>query len=164
MAFLIFLVALAAVGFFTCLHASEIIKEVQDGTSQKIDIIVIAAVCFVSLGCLIWYFSRAEYSGQIQFQRIANGKTGEPLSILSSLIVYIFFGCICGCLYSTFVAVVIVEPIVAVYVCIKKVRTAPHEAPPVFFVGMHASFLAGECTFAIAWLCHMFGVAMLSEF
>lgn len=159
----IFLVALATVGFFTFKHANEIIKEVQDRTSQKLDKFVIAAVCSVALGCLIWYFSRAEYSGQIQFQRIANGKTGEPLSILNSLIVYIVVGVLWGGAYSTFVAVAIAEPIVAVYACLREERTAPHKDAPGFYVGMHISFLACGCTFAIAWLCHMFGVAMLPE-
>lgn len=125
------------------------------------DLVVVCALVFVCTVCVAVFFYYTEPGTEIAFQRVPHGKTGEPISIAGSLLVYGFIGSIAYGLFASALCVVVVEPIVAIYQIIKKLNVPRLEFPPGMELGFAASFILGAVTFLVVGVLLCFGVRVI---
>lgn len=126
---------------------------------KKIDLIVISAVVAVNLIVLFAFFLLGDFSGQLEFRRIYNPETGEPLSIIASCIVYTFLSYVAYPLYCSVLTVGIVEPIVLINVAITKYPISSRfTALPGFDIGVSAVFRVSAVSAIIIGFCSIFGI------
>lgn len=116
-------------------------REKKERTFQVIDLVVVAALVCVCTLILAAFFFYSEPGPGLGFQRINNRNTGEPISILGSLVIYGFIGGISYGLLASVLAVVVVEPIVAIHMVIKKMDFSRRDDWPGAGLGFWASFI-----------------------
>lgn len=120
----------------------------------KVTIFIFAQICCV----VAYFFSVCEITGSFHFVCLPHGRTGEPLSIFSSLFVYLFqyyivstvIAGIIGCLsffYSTFLNRGNYEQ-----------KTKSHIASLLNDYSISLSFIVTRIVVGIIFLLNMFGI------
>lgn len=127
-------------------------------TFHTIDLVLVGALISVCTVVLAVFFFYTESSGDVAFRCVMNRNTGEPMSIVGSLVVYGFIGSIAYGLFTSALCVVVVEPIVHIYQIIKKIDTPRRDPPPGFNLGFTASFTLGAAVFLVIGISLCFGI------
>ncbi len=114
-------------------------------------------VCVCTL-LLVLFFVYTEPGPEFGFLRVPHGKTGEPISILGSLVIYGFIGGITYGLFASALCVIVVEPIVAIHTVVKKLDLKRWSDWPGFDVGFSASFILAAVVMLLVGGSLCFGI------
>lgn len=128
---------------------------------KKIDIVVVGATITVNLILIIAFLHQGKYTGCFQFQLMTNQKTGEPLSVLSSCVVYAFIAFIAYPLFSAIICAVVVEPIVYINCLIARLPITRYSEIPGFDIGYSSACISSFVSVSIIGFLYVFGIVTI---
>lgn len=127
--------------------------DVFKDNNVKITCFVWAEICF-AVAC---FFSMCETTEMFHFVRIPHGNTGEPISIIGSLLVYIFVYFIANTVFSSGIAVF------ALFFssCLEKTSTKKTRFSEESELAMSLAFTVTPFITGIIFFLIMFGVIVI---